>query len=272
MLRWSAHLTFLFREHPFLDRFQAAADAGFAAVELVWENDIDLDALVRAKQNAGVEVALLGIDLGNLARGERGVMNLPDRRDWWRARAQAALDLAERLDVRRINVLSGNVDARFSRQEMMDCIYENLEWLLPRAQAMGARLVLEPLNHFDNPHYLFKHTQDAVQVIEKFNTPELKLQLDLYHVQRSEGNVARVLQVCAPYLAHLQIADSPDRHQPGTGELNWRYLFKQIEALGYAGYVGLEYHPVPDTLGSLAWLPREKRRVATAGDIIYPLS
>lgn len=269
MLRWSAHLAFLFREHPFLERFQAAADAGFGTVEFIWQNETDLDALVRAKQAAGVEVALFGIDIGDFANGERGFLNIPDRRAWWRERATAAMVLAERLQVRRINVLSGNVDARLSHQEMMDCVYENLEWVLPQVRDMGTCLVIEPLNRFDNPNYFFGHTDDAVGLIEKFDTPALKLQLDLYHVQRSEGNVVRVMQSVAPHVAHLQIADSPERHQPGTGELNWRYILEQVEALDYTGYVGLEYHPVPDTLSSLAWLPRERRQTARAGDVRF---
>lgn len=268
MLRWSAHLTFLFNELPFLERLRAAADAGFNTVEFIWENDIDRAALVRAKQESGVNIALFGIDLGDLSRGDRGFLNDPARRDWWRDRALAAIHLAERLDVRRINVLSGNIVPHLTSQQMLDCIYENLEWVIPHARASGATLVLEPLSRFDNPNYFFEHTRDAVRVIEKFNTPELQLQLDLYHVQRSEGNVVRVLQSCAPYIAHLQIADSPDRHQPGTGELNWRYIFQHIEQLNYNGYIGIEYHPIPDTLTSLEWLPRKARQTSTALDLI----
>lgn len=267
MLRWSAHLSFLFQEHPFLERFRAAAAAGFNTVEFVWENDVERDAIVRAKQEAGVKVALFGIDLGDLTKGDRGFLNDPARRAWWRERALAAIQLAERLDVQRINVLSGNVHPHLTAQQMLDCIYENLEWVLPRVRAIGATLVIEPLNRFDNPNYFFRHTQDAVNLIEKFDTPELKLQLDLYHVQRSEGNVVRVLQSCAPHIAHLQIADSPDRHQPGTGELNWRYIFQHIEQLAYHGYIGIEYHPVPDTLTSLAWLPQPHRQTSTTTDI-----
>lgn len=268
MIYWSAHLTFLFREVPFLERFRAAADAGFGVVEYVWEN-VDPDDLVTAKQAAGVQVGLFGIDLGDFAKGDRSFPNIPEYREWWRGRAEEAFRMAERLETRQINVVVGNKDPRYTRREMIDCLYENLEWAIPRAREAGVCLVIEPLNRFDSPRYLMEQTSEVVEVIEHFNSPALQLQLDLYHVQRSQGNVVRVMQEYFPHIRHIQIADSPDRHQPGTGEVNWKFVLGQLEALGYAGYVGIEYHPVPNTLESLEWLPKDKRRACGVNELVW---
>ena len=179
----------------------------------------------RRKKAAGVEVGLFGIDLGDFAKGDRGFPNIPDYREWWRGRADEAFRLAERLDTRLVNVIAGNIDPRYSRQEMMDCLYENLAWAIPRAREAGTCLIIEPLNHFDSPRYLLEQTGEVVEVIEHFNSPDLQLQLDLYHVQRSHGNVVQEIQKYFPHIRHIQVADSPDRHQPVTGAGSTGSLF-----------------------------------------------
>jgi hydroxypyruvate isomerase len=264
MIRWCTNLTMLFREVPFLERFQAAAEAGFAAVEFSWPSGVDLDALVAAKEAARVEVALFNIDTGDVASGDRGFANDPAKRDWWRERTEVALVLARRLNAHRINALAGNEVLGLSRAEMLDCLCENLTWAIPKAAAAGVTLLLEPLNHFESPRYLLNRTIEAVEVIERLNSPQVKLQFDVYHAQRTEGNLTRLLQTYIERIGHIQIADSPDRHQPGTGEINWRFVLSQLEAYDYPGSVGLEYIPVPATLDSLAWLPFDKRRACSA--------
>ena len=269
MIRWSINISLLFGERPFLERFQAANAAGFGAVEFHWPSGINKDSLVAAKEAAGVEVVLLNMDAGDLAQGERGYPNDPDRIDWWRERAQVAFEFAQRLNASRINVLAGNQIGGLSRNEMLACLIENLTWAIPRAEASGLTLLLEPLNHFSNPSYMLRRTADALEVIEQVDNPRLKLQFDVFHTQRSEGNLVHLLAQHAAHIGHIQIADSPARHQPGTGEINWRFVFREIEELAFAGYVGLEYDPLPNSLDSLRWLPASQRRECTAEDLSF---
>lgn len=266
MLKWSANLTMLFKEVPYVERLQAAADAGFHAVEFMWPIGVDLDALVAARAASGVEVALFNVDSGDVPAGERGFPNDPAKCEWWRGRALAAIELAERLGgCPRLNVQAGNEVPGLSRAEMFDCLAENLAWALE--QTPDLTFFLEPLNRFEHTRYLLGRTSDALEIITRLNHPRLKLQFDVYHTQRTEGNLAKLIQTHFAHIGHIQIADSPARNQPGTGEINWKYLFGQIEALGYDGYIGLEYIPAPDTLGSFGWLPPEKRVTCTTTDL-----
>jgi hydroxypyruvate isomerase len=267
VLRWSANLSLLFKEVPFLERFQSASAAGFGAVEFLWPAGVDLEALVDTKEAAGVDVALFNIDAGDIAKGERGFPNLPTHKRWWRERTELALDLAERLGAPRLNALAGNESSEFTKEQMRDCLLENLAWAIPKAQAAGVTLLLEPLNRFENPPYMLRSIDDTVSILTRLNSPQVKLQFDIYHTQRNEGNLVRLLQMHADRIGHIQIADSPERHQPGTGEINWRYVLGQLEACEYHGYVGLEYNPHPTTLDSLAWLPAAGRRACTAQDL-----
>ena len=266
MLKWSANLTMLFKEVPFVERLQAAADAGFRAVEFMWPIGVDLDALVAARTSSGVEVALFNIDSGDVPAGERGFPNDPSKRDWWRERTKVAIDLAARLGCSRINVQAGNEGTGLSRQAMLDCLSENLQWAL--AQTQDITFFLEPLNRFEHTRYILGRTSDALEIIECVNHPRLKLQYDVYHTQRTEGNLLKLIQTHFAHIGHIQIADSPARNQPGTSEINWKYLLAQIEAMNYDGFIGLEYIPAPDTLGSFGWLPKDKRVTCAASDLI----
>ncbi len=243
-------------------------DAGFPAVEFGWPADVSLEALVAAQQAAGVHVSLFNIDAGNLTQGDRGFANLPPRKSWWRERTELALELAQRLNAPCIHALAGNNTPAFSRTEQMDCLLENLNWALPRAEAMGVTVLLEPLNRFDSPRYMIQDTDDALQVITLLNSPSnLKIQFDVYHAQRNEGNLTKLIQMHVTKIRHIQIADSPDRHEPGTGEVNWRYVLGQVDAIGYEGYIGLEYNPIRTTLESLAWLPIAARQGCTVAEL-----
>jgi len=267
MIRWSANLSMLFNEVSFLERLDAAAKAGFGAVEFLWPSGVDLNALAAAKQQAEVDVALFGIDPGDMPKGDRGFPNDPAKIKWWRERADAAFDLAKKLGTRRMNVLAGNEIEGLTRAQMIDCLCENLTWAIPRADANDVTLVVEPLNRIESPRYILGRTAEALQVIESLHSPRVQLQFDVYHTQRTEGNLVRLLQEHIRQIGHIQIADSPARAQPGTGEINWRFVLSELEKLGYAGYVGLEYKPSPTTLASLAWLPHDKRRACRTDDL-----
>jgi hydroxypyruvate isomerase len=252
----------LFKEVPFLERFEAAARAGFDTVEFLWPSGVDLDALVRAKEASGLAVVLFNVDAGDVPAGERGFPNNPVRKEWWRERTLTAFDLADRLGTRLINVLAGNQVVDASRAEMIDCLCENLTWALE--QHPEITLLLEPLNPLQNQRYLLTSLSEAMQVIDRLNHPRVKLQFDLYHVQRTQGDLVENLRRHLRHIAHIQAADAPGRHQPGTGEIHWPFVLGQLEAMGYGGYVGLEYNPLPDTLGSLTWLPQDLRRQCMA--------
>jgi hydroxypyruvate isomerase len=268
MIRWSVSLTLLFKEVPFLDRFQAAAEAGFGAVEFQWPTSVNLDALVTAKEAAGLEVAAFNVDAGDISAGERGFSNDPARRDWWRERVLLAFDLAQRLRCRRLTILAGNAVPGLSRSAMLDCLTDNLAWAVAQVGALGIALLLEPLNPIENPHYLLSRIADALDVMERLSDPYLQLQLDMYHTHRTEANLTEVLQRYITHIGHIQIADSPVRNEPGSGAIDWRFVLGQLEALNYQEYVGLEYNPRSSTLQSLDWLPPDKRRQSTVRDFL----
>jgi|FLYN01.1.fsa_nt_gi hydroxypyruvate isomerase len=260
MIRWSLNISMLLKEYDFLDRFRAAADLGFGAVEFWWPAGIDLNALVKAREAAGVQVALFNADGGNLAAGERGFLGNPDRADYVRENFTLALDLAETLRCPLIHVLGGNIVAGMTRDEQLAQAAALQGELCAQAAERGITVTLEPQNQWDAPYYLFTHTAEALAQIEAVGAPNLKLQYDIYHMQLMEGNIVNTLRRSINQIAHIQIADVPGRHQPGTGELNYPYIFSQIDAMGYDGYIGLEYNPVDgDTAASLAWLPKEHR-------------
>jgi len=267
MLRFSANLSMLWREVPFLERFQRAADAGFGAVEFLWPRGEGLDAVVRAKERAGLVVALHNMDAGDMPAGDRGYANDAARRDEWRAAFLQALELAERLGCTRLNCLVGNDLGTASRAAQLDVVRDNLAWALPHAEKVGVTLMLEALNTFESPRYLLACTADSLALIEKLNSPWIKLQYDVYHMQRMEGNLIPTIKANVARIGHVQIADPPGRHQPGSGEINWRNVLVALEEAGYDGYIGLEYVPLGTTEESLAWLPRERRRVSGVTDL-----
>jgi len=267
-LRFSANLSMLWREIPFLERFARARAAGFAAVEFLWPRGEDLDAVVAAVRASGLQVVLHNMDAGDIGAGERGYANDPDRQPEWRERFLEALELARRLGCPRINSLVGNARPDLPRELQWAVVLENFRWALPRAREAGVTLLVEALNPIENPRYLLHRTADSLRLLQALGfPPNLRIQYDIYHMQRSEGNLIATIREVFPYIGHVQIADPPGRHQPGTGEIAWARVLGALEALGYEGYVGLEYVPLGGTDESLAWLPREKRREATAADL-----
>lgn len=268
-MRWSVSLSLLFGELPFLERFAAAAGAGFEAVEFMWPRELgdDLDPLVRAREAAGVQVALFNVDAGDIAAGDRGFASHPQRKEWWRQRARLGLDLAGALEAQRINLLVGNQVTGTSRAAMLACLLDNLDWLAAQAEPRGVTLLVEPLNRHENPSYLLSSIEAAVGLLEILDSPAIRLQFDVYHASRSGIDVVAALRRAAGTLAHVQIADSPGRHQPGTGSVPWPEVFAALEEAGYDGYVGLEYVPDGSTEASLAWLPRGKRAASAAAEL-----
>jgi hydroxypyruvate isomerase len=257
----------LFKEVPLLERFAKAREAGFASVEFLSPFDYDLGQLVAAIQRAGLRVVQYNFLDGNLAQGDRGFLSHPLKKREWRESLEEAIDLAAEVEPRQLNSLAGNVLGDLSREEQIVCLEDNLRWAIPLLQAAGLPLMLEALNIYDNPAYLLTHSWDVLEILQRIDSPWVRFQCDVYHMQRMEGNLVENIRKNIPYIGHIQIADSPGRHQPGTGEIDYEFVLKALEELGYEGFVGLEYVPLGTTEESLAWLPFDKRKRSTVDDL-----
>jgi hydroxypyruvate isomerase len=255
-MRFSANLSILFKDSPFLDRFDRAARAGFDAVEFWWPSGEDLTDVEAAIRDSGVEVALFNFDAGDMPNGDRGLLSDPDRHRSFRANVPVALEFAERIGCHQLNALVGLALPGHDREEQLDLAADNLRWAAREAARVDARVLVEAVNTFENGPYLVSRTDQALALIDAAGEPNIALQYDAYHMQRMEGNLAATLRTHRDRVAHVQIADSPGRGEPGTGEINFTYLFGVLDEIGYPGYVGLEYVPTtPTTEESLGWMP-----------------
>lgn len=264
MLRFSANLSMLFREASFVQRFNLAAQAGFAAVEFMSPFGYDLDEIAQAVSRTGLKVVQYNFADGDIAAGERGFLSHPDRVSDWRKRLRDAIDLAARLMPKQLNSLAGNLVVGRSREEQLAVLLDNLHWALPYLERAGLPLMLEALNSYDNEAYLLTHSWEVLEILDQVDSPWIRFQCDVYHMQRMEGNLTETLQKAISRIGHVQIADCPGRHEPGTGEINFSFVLSTLEKLGYRGYVGLEYMPRQSTEESLAWLPGHARVQTTA--------
>ena len=259
-MRFSVNISILYTEVPFLERFARAAASGFGAVEFWWPRGENLGKVEDAARDAGVDVVLFNFDAGDMPSGDRGLLSDPARQAEFRANVPVALGLAERLGCIRLNALVGLAQFGLDRDEQLALARENVVWAADQAAQIGASVLIEAVNTFENGPYLLSRTPDAADFVRSVARPNVRLQYDVYHMQRMEGNLAATLSEHLPLVAHIQIADSPRRNEPGTGEINFGYLFRHIEELGYKGYIGLEYRPSSgSTEESLGWLPREAR-------------
>jgi hydroxypyruvate isomerase len=252
--RLAANVAWLFTELPWGDRFAAARAAGFSAVEFPWPDDPA--ATTAAVREAGLRVAVLNMAAGDLAAGERGWPNDPARVDEWRDAFATALSLALQLGCPTINVLAGNAVAGVARAAQLDCLLDNLSWALPRAGGGGITIVTEPLNRRENPDYLVVTLDDAEVLGARLGPLGWRLQLDLYHLGCTEPDLEAAIRRAGPLLRHLQVADLPDRHEPGSGSVDWPGVAGALQAVGYAGFIGLEYRPAGLTLEGLGWIDR----------------
>ena len=254
MPRFAANLSYLFTEVPFAQRFAAAAEAGFAAVEFHFPYACESAELGAAARVAGVEVVLFNLPAGDWAGGERGIACHPDRVGEFRDGVARALDYAAALGCRRLNCLAGIRPPGFSEAAASATLVANLHFAAAALAAADLTLLLEPINTRDVPGYYVSTSRQALELIAETGAPNLRLQYDVYHAQIMEGDLARTLAEKLPRIGHVQIADNPGRHEPGTGEINFPFLFGELDRLGYEGWVGCEYAPRTDTAASLGWL------------------
>ena len=255
MPRFSANLSFLFKDVPFPERFRRAADSGFRGVEFFWPGVEELDAVAREVQETGLEVALFNFDAGDMAAGDRGLAGDPDRAAEFRANVPVALELAARIGCPRLNALVGVHRPGLELEAQLDVARENVAWAAEQARAQGATIMIEPINGYDNGDVLLETSSDAIAFIDSVGADNIQLQYDVYHMQRVEGNLAETISSLLPRIGHVQIADPPSRGEPGTGEVNFGFVLGLLDRSGYGGWVGLEYNPSTSTTEeSLGWI------------------
>ena len=263
-MRFSANVSILFKEVPFLERFGRAREAGFSAVEFWWPSGEDLGEVEAAVSDAGLTVALFNFDAGDMPSGDRGLVGDPDRVEQFRDNVPVALDLARKLGCGRMNVLAGHEKDGMGREEQLALARENVAFAADMAREAEVTVMVEAVNTFENGPYLLYTTEQAVEFVKGVGQENVKIQHDLYHMQRMEGNLVATLRDNIGRIGHVQVADSPGRGEPGTGEIHYPYVLAELESLGYEGFVGLEYNPTTGTTEeSFGWLPEESR----GGDI-----
>jgi len=254
MPKFAANLTMLFTEEPFIDRFEAAARAGFKAVEFLFPYAHGAQQVRNAAVEAGVQIVLHNLPAGDWDAGERGIACLPERVAEFRDGVALAIDYAKTLGVTQLNCLAGKAPAGADPAVLHATLIDNLRYAAGQLGRHGIRLLIEPINTFDIPGFYLNHTQQAIDLIDAVGSDKLFLQYDIYHMQRMEGELAATLQKHLPRIAHVQLADNPGRHEPGTGEINYRFLFAHLDRIGYGGWIGCEYKPKTTTTAGLGWL------------------
>ncbi len=254
MPRFAANLTMMYGEHAFLDRFEAAARDGFAAVEFLFPYEFPA-AEIRARLDAhGLTLALFNAPPGDWAAGERGIASLPGREDEFRRGIETALDYARVLGNRNLHVMAGLLPQGAERARHREVYLRNLAYAAKAAQPEGLALLIEPINTRDMPGYLLNRQDDAQAIRAELGAPNLKVQFDCYHCQIVEGDLATKLRRDIDGIGHVQVAGVPERHEPDIGELNYPYLFALLDSLGYDGWIGCEYRPRAGTSAGLGWL------------------
>ncbi|MGJ5197701.1 hydroxypyruvate isomerase [Bradyrhizobium sp. HKCCYLRH1030] len=254
MPRFAANLTMLFNELPFLDRFAAAKAAGFGGVEYLFPYDFDKAELREQLARHGLTQVLHNLPAGNWAAGERGIAILPDRVDEFRDGVRRAIEYAKALDCRQLNCLVGIAPEDADPRELNQVLVRNLRFAATALKAQGIKLLIEPINTLDIPGFVLNRTAQALQLISEVESDNLFVQYDIYHMQIMEGDLARTMQKHLARIAHIQLADNPGRHEPGTGEINYAFLFRHLDAIGYRGWIGCEYKPQATTVDGLGWM------------------
>ncbi|MGE8567404.1 MAG: 2-oxo-tetronate isomerase [Achromobacter sp.] len=253
MPRLAANLTMMYNEHPFLDRFQAAASDGFQGVEFLFPYDFAAADIRARLQDNGLTQALFNAPPGDWAAGERGIASLPGREDEFLRGLDQALTYAAQLGNRSLHVMAGLIRPEQDRAAHRAVYVRNLARAASVAASAGITVVIEPINTRDIPGFFLNRQDEAQAICAEVGAANLKVQFDCYHCQIVEGDIAVKLERDMAGIGHIQIAGVPDRHEPNLGELNYPYLFDRIDALGYAGWVGCEYRPKAGTRAGLGW-------------------
>jgi len=254
MPKFAANLTMLFNESPFMERFEKAAKSGFQAVEFLFPYPFAAEEIKQKLDQNKLQLVLHNLPAGDWEAGERGIACLPDRVAEFQAGVAKAIEYAKVLGVKQLNCLAGkmptNVDAELVRQTFV----ANLRYAASELKKANIKLLIEPINTFDIPGFYLSKTQQALDILNDVGSDNLYIQYDIYHAQRMEGELAKTIESNLAKIAHIQLADNPGRNEPGTGEINYAYLFKLIDRIGYQGWIGCEYKPASSTEAGLGWI------------------
>jgi hydroxypyruvate isomerase len=258
MPKFAANLTMLFNEVEFLERFALAAKAGFEGVEFLFPYAHSVDEIAKRLSDSGTKLVLHNLPAGNWAAGERGIACLPGREEEFRSGVDQAIQYATALGCRRVNCLAGIEPKGSDSSESYATFVENLRFAADLLAGSSINLLIEPINTRDIPGFFLHSTRQARAVLLDAKSPNLKVQYDVYHMQIMEGDLAMTIQSNLDSIGHIQIADNPRRNEPGTGEINFDFLFGFLDTIGYAGWVGCEYKPRTTTVEGLGWFEKFK--------------
>jgi len=253
-MKFAANLSMLFTEAPFLERFALARAAGFEGVEFLFPYAFDADDIAQRLQRHQLQLVLHNMPPGDWQAGERGMACDPRRFEEFQHSVHTALEYATELKVPRLHCMAGIIPAGLAPERAREAYLRALQYAADQCAPHGIEVLIEPINHFDMPGYFLKHSRQALDILAEACRPNLFLQYDIYHMQRMEGELANTIRACLPNIRHMQLADTPGRHEPGTGEINFPFLLRLIDELGYQGWIGCEYLPSAGTEASLAWL------------------
>lgn len=256
MPRFAANLTMLFGEVPFLDRFERAAQAGFQAVEFLFPYACKTEEIKQRLDAHKLKLVLHNLPAGDWDGGERGIACHPDRVAEFRDGVGKAIVYATALGVSRLNCLAGKAPAGVAPEVLRKTLVENLRYAAAELKKAGIKLLIEPINSFDIPGFHLNTTAQALSVLDEVGADNAFVQYDIYHAQRMEGELASTMQKHLARIGHIQLADNPGRNEPGTGEINYAFLFKHLDRIGYDGWIGCEYKPAASTEAGLGWRDR----------------
>lgn len=253
MPKFAANLTMLYNEVDFMDRFKAAADDGFKGVEYLFPYAYPAADLAAKLKEFGLTQVLHNLPAGDWAAGDRGIAVDPSRVEEFKKGVDTAIEYAKILGTERINCLAGKVPAGVSQEQARATFVSNLKYAAEKLKAVGIPLLIEPINTFDIPGFFLNYTAQAAAIIDEVGSDNLFIQYDIYHAQRMEGELANTFKKYQSRIAHVQLADNPGRNEPGTGEINYAFMFKFIDEAGFDGWIGCEYKPAGNTSAGLGW-------------------
>jgi len=256
MPKFAANLTMLFNEHDFLARFDAAAKAGFQAVEFLFPYAFPAAEIKARLQANGLQLVLHNLPAGNWEGGDRGVACDPARVAEFRSGVAQAVEYAAALGVPQLNCLAGKAPAGVAEAELRRTFVANLRFAAAELKKAGLKLLIEPINTFDIPGFYLSRSTQAIDILDEVGADNAYLQYDIYHAQRMEGELAATMSKYLPRIAHIQLADNPGRNEPGSGEIHYPFLFRHLDRIGYAGWIGCEYKPAGSTEAGLGWRER----------------
>lgn len=254
MPQFAANLTMLFNEHDFLDRFEAAAKAGFKAVEFLFPYAYPVAELQQRLKAHDLKLVLHNLPAGNWDAGDRGMACDPARVDEFRAGVTRGIEYGTALGVPHLNCLAGKAPAGVDAAALRSTFVANLRYAAAEFKKAGLNLLIEPINRFDIPGFYLNTTAQAISILDEVGAANAYVQYDIYHAQRMEGELANTMSAQLARIGHIQLADNPGRNEPGTGEINYAFLFKHLDRIGYKGWIGCEYKPAAVTVDGLGWI------------------